>query len=134
MFGVFGSDKNKKLGQWGEDYIAGLYKSKGYKIFDKNYFNRSGRRVGEIDLIALKGKQLVFVEVKTRTSDAFGAPAEAVDVFKQQKLLKACKFFIYNNPRFADYAQRIDVAEVVADLDKQAKSVNIIENAIEDTR
>lgn len=127
-------DRQSNLGEWGESYVGKLYEAKGYKILDKNFYNSRGRRVGEIDLIALKDRQLVFIEVKTRVSAAFGRPAEAVDFFKQQKLLKACKLFIHMYPEFNEYQQRIDVVELIAEVDKTVTFVNIIENAIEDTR
>ena len=116
MLGFLGLGKNKPLGEWGEDYIADIYSRRGFKIFGKNYFNRKGKRLGEIDLVALKDKLLVFVEVKTRTSDRFGTPAEAVNSWKQQRLLLACKSFLLENPQFANYACRIDVAELVTDV------------------
>ncbi|MCL5435884.1 MAG: YraN family protein [Patescibacteria group bacterium] len=134
MFGLKVGKKQPSLGEWGEEHIAGLYRSRGFKILDKNFYNRKGKRLGEIDLVAAKDKLLVFVEVKTRVSLRFGTPAEAVDVFKQRRLLAACKYFLAQNPEFSEHVCRIDVAEVLADVDKNPKSVNIIENAIEDNR
>lgn len=132
VFGLSNIFKPKPLGEWGEDYIADLYQRKGYRILDKNYFNHQGKRVGEIDVIAVKDKNLVFVEVKTRTNLQYGTPAEAVTIWKQQRLIKACKTFLNYNPKFADYNYRIDVAELQTDLDRKRKSVRIIENAVED--
>ena len=134
MFSLSSFLKPKSLGEWGEGHVAGLYRNRGFKIFDRNYFNRKGKRLGEIDLVAIKDRLVVFVEVKTRTSARFGTPAEAVNIFKQQRLLKACKWFLQNHPEFADYQQRIDVVAIIADVDKTVKSVNIIENAVEDDR
>ncbi|PIR96845.1 MAG: YraN family protein [Candidatus Doudnabacteria bacterium CG10_big_fil_rev_8_21_14_0_10_41_10] len=124
--------KKQSLGEWGEEYAAEIYKKKGYKILDKNYFNRKGKRLGEVDFIALKDKQLAFVEVKTRTSDRFGTPAEAVGSLKQQRLRRATKYFLLQNPEYSKYGYRIDVAELKTDLDRNAESVNIIENAVAD--
>ncbi len=124
----------KDLGAWGEERAAEAYRQKGFRIFDKNFFNRTGKRLGEIDLIAVKDVLIVFVEVKTRTSDRFGTPAESVGEHKQRRILKACKLFLLQNPQFSDYNQRIDVVEILADIDRKVKSVNIIENAIEDSR
>ena len=132
MFNFSSWFSKKDLGAWGENYIAGLYQRKGYKILDTNYFNRQGKQVGEIDLIAVKDKNLVFVEVKTRTSEAYGTPAESVTGWKQQRLRKACQLFLHRNPRYADYNYRIDVAELKTDLDRKNNCVRIIENAIED--
>lgn len=132
MFG-FSRPAQQTLGRWGEDYIASLYERKGYRIFGKNLFNRIGKQLGEIDLVAVKGRDLVFVEVKTRTSSAFGSPAEAVTGWKQSRLVKACKYFLSGHPEFADYNCRIDVAELSTDIDRNRKSVKIIENAVEDS-
>src|SRR3989344_8341959 len=80
MLNIFKKPK-QSLGSWGEDYIASEYKKKGYKILDKNYFNRKGKQLGEIDFIALKDRDLAFVDVKTRTNTAYGRPGESVDFF-----------------------------------------------------
>lgn len=132
MLNIF-QNKKQSLGQWGEEYIAKEYKKKGFKILDKNYFNRKGKSLGEIDFIAVKGRDLAFVEVKTRTNTAFGRPAESVDMFKQQKLVRATKMFLKYNPKYRDYDYRIDVAELITDLDRNVKDVNILVNAVEDT-
>lgn len=134
MFGFANFLQQKNLGQWGEEYIASLYQRKGYKILDKNYFNRFGKRLGEIDIVAVKEKELVFVEVKTRTSESFGSGFEAIVGWKEQRLVRACKLFLKNNPEFADYQYRIDVAELKTDLDRNQRTVKIIENAIEDSQ
>jgi len=125
--------RKKSLGQWGEEQAAEIYKSKGFEVLDRNYFNRRGKQVGEIDLVAAKDKLIVFIEVKTRSSDRYGSPADAVNQFKQQKLLKSCKIFIQNHPQYQEYQMRIDVVEIKANLDRSEKSVNIIENAVEDS-
>lgn len=126
---IFG---RKSLGQWGEDEVASLYEQRGFRIVARNYFNREGRRLGEIDLVAVKDRMLVFVEVKTRTSKAFGSAAEAVTFWKQQRILKASKRFLALHREFSDYTCRIDVAEVMVDLDRTNRSVRILENAVED--
>lgn len=127
LFGKLG------LGQWGEEHVESLYKQKGYSIIEKNYFNRRGKRVGEIDLVARKDRMIVFVEVKTRTSERFGTPGEAVTYTKQRRLVRACKRFLASHPQFAEFSCRIDVAEVRTDLDKTNTSVTILENAVEDS-
>jgi putative endonuclease len=53
-------------GALGEELGCQYLRQKGYKILETNYCNTSGRRMGEIDIVARKGKELVFVEVKTR--------------------------------------------------------------------
>jgi putative endonuclease len=72
----------KALGNKGEEIAAKYLKKKGYKILKRNYAAPSG----EIDIVARDGGTVVFVEVKARTDDRFGLPAEAVGSKKQQKL------------------------------------------------
>lgn len=76
--------QTRALGKHGEDLAANFLQGKGYEIIDNNYYTRSG----EIDLVARKDGQIIFVEVKTRTSNAFGSGEENIDRKKQQKLKK----------------------------------------------
>ena len=78
------------LGREGEDLAARFLEKRGYRILDRNYSTRSG----EIDLVALHEGAVVFVEVKTRTSNAFGAPELAVDPRKQRRMVKAALGYI----------------------------------------
>jgi putative endonuclease len=80
----------KTLGREGEDRAAQFLVRKGYKILERNYSTRSG----EIDLVALHKGEVVFVEVKTRTSDAYGAPELAVTPQKQRRMVKAALGYI----------------------------------------
>lgn len=120
----------KSLGKAGEDLACDYYKSRGYKLVEKNYIFPKGRQVGEIDLILSKETKLVFVEVKTRTNSRFGSPFEAVDLNKQRKLVKMAKLYLFSHPNLQDCDYRIDVAGV--DIDNAARPVIILENAIED--
>jgi putative endonuclease len=79
------------LGKEGEK-IAGQYlKKKGYTVVARNY----RCPVGEIDLIALDRRVIVFIEVKTRTGHGFGTPLEAVALRKQRKIAQSAKFFLH---------------------------------------
>ena len=84
-------------GRIGEDLAHRYLRRKGLTVVARNYRPPSGG--GEIDLVAWEGKRLVFVEVKTRSSEEFGAPEAAVDAEKQMRLLRAA----------ADYARRVNV-------------------------
>ena len=118
------------LGKIAEDLAAEHYRKQGYKILERNFFPRFGKRIGELDIICLKGQTLVFVEVKARSSNRFGSGLEAVDYHKQQKLVKTAKLYIQLNPQYAKHTPRIDVASV--DIDSKAEPVIILTNAIED--
>ena len=78
------------LGKEGER-VAELYlQKKGYKLVERNY-RCSG---GELDLIVLDRRVVVFVEVKTRTGIGFGSPLEAVEFHKQRRMIHAAQFFL----------------------------------------
>jgi len=112
----FWRKKEKPLGQIGEDAAVKFLKKKGYKILERNYFNKSGRRLGEIDIIAKKEKEIVFVEVKTRVmEDSAGSlPEESITPAKLHKLSKIANSYIklknlWNQPfHFDAISVRID--------------------------
>jgi putative endonuclease len=139
MFGWFSKNKQhskpSSLGQRGELWAQDEYRRRGYKIIAANEFNHTGVRLGEIDFIARTKQDLAFVEVKTRSSQSgkFGSGAEAVNVFKQIKLLRAVKLYLLKNPELATLRPHIDVCEVLwNEVDKQFESVKILENSVED--
>jgi putative endonuclease len=78
------------LGQEGERLAERYLQKKGYKLVERNY----RCAVGELDLIVLDRRVVVFVEVKTRTSHGFGSPLEAVEFRKQRKMIQAAQFFL----------------------------------------
>lgn len=107
-----------ELGKFGEDLAVNYLKKQKYKILFRNY-----RTVfGEMDIIAKKNNTVAFVEVKSRKTDKFGLPREAVGYFKQNKYFKLAHYYIKNNGIEGE-KYRFDVVEVLAD------KVNHIENA-----
>lgn len=106
------------LGVSGEKRAAKFLKKHKYKIIEKNF----RCALGEVDIIAKQGETLVFIEVKTRSSCAFGRPAEAVDEVKQQKLRRLALYY-QRYKRAYDIPLRFDVVEVLDD------EINLIENA-----
>lgn len=100
---------NGELGHRGEDAAARWYQRHGFRIAARNFRTR----MGELDLVAVREGLLVIAEVKTRSGNAgFGAPAEAVDRHKQQRLIRAAQLFLQRYPEYAELAVRFDVAEV----------------------
>ena len=97
----------KFLGRAGEIKAAEHLKKKGFKIIKTNYKTP----LGEIDIIATDKEYTVFVEVKTRTGDEYGRPAEAVDIRKQEKYFKAAQFYLQKEKKM-DVACRFDVIEI----------------------
>ena len=104
----------QKIGKIGEEMAKRYLKKKGYKILEHNYYLRGG----EIDLIAQKGEILVFVEVKTRTSNQFGAPEESINYFKQKRLNRAIRDYLFKK-NIKHLNNQFDVISIV--LDKQRK-------------
>ncbi len=72
------------IGKFGENVASKYLKDKGYKIKERNYRTF----LGEIDIICEDKGNIIFVEVKTRRSDKFGYPEEAVNFIKQRKIIK----------------------------------------------
>lgn len=98
------------LGQAGEEQAAAFLARKGYRISARNF----RARVGEIDIIAWQDRRtLVFVEVKTRRGDLFGAPAQAVDARKRKKILMTASWYL-RQEHLEDCFCRFDVIEVYA--------------------
>lgn len=97
----------QELGQKGEAVAAKYYKRRGYLLLAHGYRTR----MGELDLILYKDGVIVFAEVKTRAGLQKGAPAEAVDVRKQQRLVLAAQHYLQHSP-YTDAPARFDVVEV----------------------
>ena len=92
-----------EFGKMGEDIAANYLTKNNYKIIERNFRCKQG----EIDIIAKERDEIVFVEVKTRSSCTYGRPSEN----KQKHITKAAKYYIYLN-KLENYYIRIDVIEV----------------------
>ena len=98
------------IGKSGEELAANFLQKKGYKILFRNYHSQ----FGEIDIIALDKDTLVFIEVKTRSSN-FEAAFSSVSFSKQQKLTKTALDFLSKNYEYEDFLTRFDVIVVLFD-------------------
>lgn len=106
------------IGSYGEKLAANHLLYKGYRILKKNYRTK----FGEIDLIAQNRQTLVFCEVKTRISNSFGGPLEAVNYYKQKKLKKLADFYLAAY-EIDDLDVRFDV--IAVEIDKTNKNIKI---------
>ena len=104
------TDRRRALGASGEEAVASWYVDRGYEIVVRNWRCREG----ELDLIVRDGRAFVFCEVKTRTSDAFGSPAEAVNRAKQERLRRLAARWLTEAP-LRPREIRFDVASVMGD-------------------
>ena len=101
--------ERRRFGDWGEEYARRYLESRGYSILETNYRGK----YGEIDLVAREGECLVFVEVKSRRTGAFGRPEESVTKGKQQKLVQAALEYMQEKG-MEDGEWRIDVVGIEA--------------------
>ncbi len=102
---------------------CGFLLKQRFDILARRYRGRSG----ELDLIALEGDILAFIEVKTRSSRDFGDPWEFVDWEKQQRLRRTAEEFIAEHD-LGNYAYRFDIVSVVAPGTSRAE-VSLYRNA-----
>ena len=115
-----------RRGTRGEKLARQFLRSHGYKILYRNFRDRTG---GEIDIVCRDGDTLVFVEVKTRRSEEFGRPVEAVDRQKQLRVSKGGLAWLrlLDNP---DIVFRFDVVEVLLP-DEGEPRLELIQDAFE---
>ena len=90
--------------------MAAWYQGRGYEVLARNWRCREG----EIDLVLRDGRRFVFDEVKTRTSDAFGAPVEAVTRAKQMRLRRVAARWLEDEAPVPPREIRFDAASVLA--------------------
>jgi len=107
--------EHNEIGKRGEELAAGLLEAKGYHILDRNYRYQKA----EVDMVALmlEPGELVFVEVKTRTSDLWGQPEEAVTDAKKKLIIKAADAYVYERQLFTVPVRFDIIAVSLADPD-----------------
>lgn len=107
-------DKEKNIGNRGEQLAGKYLKKKGYKIIEFNYQNKTGRRLGEIDIVTKKDNQLVFVEVKSRVSDGKNQilPEENITRDKLYKLQKIINAYL-NEKNLWESSYRLDAVSIL---------------------
>jgi putative endonuclease len=116
----------KTLGRRGEDEAARFLKRLGYKILAR------GRRLptGELDLVVLDGRTIVFVEVKTRSSSDVGHPEDAVDATKQRKLTRLAVTFMKRHG-LLEFPARFDVVAITWPPGRGRPTVEHFKNAFD---
>ena len=114
------------LGLRGERYAARWLRRQGYTLIAGG----SRSKYGEIDLIAVLGETIVFIEVKTRRSHAMGHPAEAVDSVKQRHIVRSAVAFLKQH-HLLECRARFDVIALTWPHDARHPTVEHIPNAFE---
>lgn len=111
-------------GAAGEEYVAGWLQRRGFRILDRNVRFRGG----ELDIVAIDGDELVFVEVRVRTGNAFGAASESIDERKLRVLLRAGETYRERRPDVAELIWRVDLVAVTLRSNGSVAAIDRFEN------
>lgn len=115
-----------EIGKTAEDKTVAFLRKNGFKVIKRNY----SCRFGEIDIIAEKGKFIVFVEIKARKENNIVSPAQAVDGDKMQRIMLTANDYMYKT--FCELQPRFDIARVTvkeAENGKLTYSLHYTQNA-----
>lgn len=115
----------QQIGAWGERQAEQYLLDHGLIMIERNYRTP----FGELDLVMSHGEQLVFIEVKTRSSNKFGWPEDAVTEKKQDHLVKAAEQYLAEHPEVTDN-WRVDVVSVTGKPGRLAPEIMWFENAL----
>jgi putative endonuclease len=102
------ADPRRSLGAGGEEEACRLLRDSGYRILERNY----STRWGELDAVAYEDGEIVFVEVRTRSSDDFGSGAESVGPAKRRQLVRMARFYMEDRRVAPERPCRFDVVEM----------------------
>ncbi len=117
--------ERQEVGKLGEKLALRHLKKRGYRILDRNFRCRRG----EIDIVTTQKDYLVFVEVRTKTTAAFGTPEESITQTKKDHLIATALTYISEHQKLPPL-WRIDVVAVELDQKGKSKRIEIIENAV----
>ncbi|MCL2533988.1 MAG: YraN family protein [Nocardiaceae bacterium] len=113
--------RNLALGAMGEALAAERLTASGMRILDRNWRCRHG----ELDLVAVDGDTVVFVEVKTRSGLGFGSPAEAVTYAKQRRIRMLAQRWLSESERHWPHV-RFDVVSVLVDRRRDPEVTHLV--------
>ncbi len=114
------------IGTWGEAIATKHLETQGYTVLHRNW--RHGH--GELDIVACKAELVIFVEVRARTSDAFGAPEETLSPRKRAKLIETAQAYL-DEHGLGEAQWQIDVIVIELDAKNAVRRLEQIEAAIE---
>ena len=117
--------KRRDTGILGEKIARDFLEKNGYRFIEANYRCPAG----EIDIICQQGDTLVFVEVRTKSSDRFGSPEESITPTKMKHLRAVAAHYGQSRDNLPA-SQRIDVMAIEFGRNRQVSRIEIIENAV----
>jgi putative endonuclease len=120
---------SSELGSLGEELGCRYLKDKGYRILETNYCNETGRRLGEIDIIAEKSRELVFLEVKSRLKrgEEMISPEMNITPHKLRKLDRIAKHYM-REKRCMERSYHFDALTVIYDPGEKKASIRHLEH------
>jgi len=107
--------QHNELGKWGEDVAVKFLRSKGFDIIERDW--RSGHR--DIDIIALEGDIIHFVEVKTRSSIELSSPVYTIPFAKRRNLMIAINHYIKS--KYLDNNYQFDIITIIGQINSTPK-------------
>jgi len=110
-----------QVGQKAEEAALIFLKNKGFQLVAENFHSA----MGEIDLVVIQGRLLVFVEVRLRKSSAFGNAAASITPSKQRKIIQTSAIFLQYFPEFESYDCRFDVIAIDGSASKGHENMKI---------
>ena len=119
---------SKKLGELGEKIAQKHLKKKGYKILARNF----KRKWGEIDIVAKKGKKIVFIEVKTIRQKEEFFPEDEIDRKKKRQLIKMAQIYLQEFKIPLDISWQIDIIAIEISSNRKKAKIRHYKNAVED--
>lgn len=111
------------IAKLGEDKACEYLHQHGYKIIERNF----RKSYGEIDIVATDKDTLVFIEVKTRTSNSFGSPLESITYWKLKSLIKTAQYYKMTHPKLPD-SLRIDAVSVTLANSEVVENIELTKN------
>ncbi len=111
-------------GNAGESFVVGRLQRAGYRIIDRNWRIRGG----EIDIVALDGETLAFVEVKARTGERVGYAEDAIDTRKLTRLMRAAEMYVEAHAEHGDRIWRVDFVAITLSAGGVVRRYSHVEN------
>jgi putative endonuclease len=111
-------------GNAGESFVAGRLERAGYRVVERNWRIRGG----EVDIVALDGEILVFVEVKVRTGERLGVAEDTLDARKLGRLMRAANMYVEVHPEHIDRVWRVDFVAITLSKNGVVRRYSHVEN------
>ncbi|MGD2157334.1 MAG: YraN family protein [Anaerolineales bacterium] len=113
------AENRQTLGRWGENYATQYLIQNGYTIMGRNVRTS----YGELDIIAQKNKEFIFIEVKTRSSSSFGPPENSINSRKRDHIVSSAQAYLQDHPELGD-SWRVDVIAIHRYRDREPELVH----------